>query len=119
MDKAKINKFVKKIKKIREESKRKALEPKKADFAYQVSGKEEKALMGAGIAAGLAILFDDSRKKPKKRRKFLKRALSWYKTVGGMLDATVAQQLAIDAAREFQDEKLENLEIENAVKFDL
>ena len=38
--------------------------------------------------------------------------------LGGLLDATVAQQLKIDAERKFKDEKLEKLEIENGIKFD-
>ena len=121
MDKAKINQVVKKLKQIRADSEAKKKEPKKATFAYQVSGNAEKTLMGLGIAAWLAVIFDESKKRaknPAKARNFVKRASRFYKMLGGLLDATVAQQLKIDAERKFKDEKLEKIEIENGIKFD-
>lgn len=122
MDKAKINKAVKKIKQIRAESEAKKNEPKKATFAYQVSGNTEKTLIGLGLSAGLAMIFDESKKrakKPQKARNFFQRTSRFYKLLGGLLDSTVAQQIKIDSERKFQDDKLEKLEIENALKFDI
>ena len=122
MDKAKINKAVKKIKQIRAESEAKKNEPKKATFAYQVSGNSEKTLIGLGLAAGLALIFDESKKrakKPEKARNFFQRTSRFYKLLGGLLDSTVAQQIKIDSERKFQDDKLEKLEIEDALKFDV
>ncbi|MCR5121530.1 MAG: hypothetical protein K6B74_03820 [Ruminococcus sp.] len=121
MDKAKINKIVKKIKKMRADSEAKKNEPKKATFAYQVSGSAEKTLMGLGIAAGLAVIFDESKKRaknPAKAHGFIKRTTRFYKMLGGLLDSTVAQQLKIDNERQFIDETLEKLEIEDGIKFD-
>ena len=121
MDKATINKYVKKIKQMRADSEAKKKEPKKATFAYQVSGNTEKTLMGLGLAAGLAVIFDESKKRaknPKKARNFVRRTSRFYKMLGGLLDSTVAQQLKIDSERNFKDEKLEKLEIENGIKFD-
>ena len=122
MDKAKINRIVKKIKEIRADSEKKKNEPKKATFAYQVSGNAEKTLMGLGIAAGLAVIFDESKKRsknPAKARGFFKRTSRFYKLLGGLLDATVAQQIKIDSERKFKDDKLEKMEIENGIKIDL
>ncbi len=120
--KAMINKAVKKLKQSRAESKKQESEPKKATFAYQVSGNAERTLIGLGLAAGMAVILDDSRKRrknPAKARNFFKRTAANYKLVGGLLDSTVAQQLKIDAERKFKDDKLEALEIENGIKFDL
>ena len=118
MDKAKINEIVKKIKKLRAEAKKD--KPKKATFAYQVSGNAEKTLMGLGIAAGLAMIFDESKKRaqnPAKARGFIKRTKRFYKMLDGLLDSTVAQQIKIDSERTFEDETLEKLEIENGLQF--
>ena len=64
MDKAQINSIVKMIKKSRAESgdesnNSAAQTEKKASF--QLSSKPEKVMIGLGLAAGLAIFFDDSR----------------------------------------------------------
>ena len=119
--KALINKYVKELKASRAEAKKTADEPKKATFAYQVSGNAERTLIGLGLAAGMAVILDDSRKRaknPAKARNFFKRTAANYKLIGGLLDSTVAQQIKIDSERKFRDEKLEKLEIENALKFD-
>lgn len=121
IDKAKVNKAVKKIKKMRAESEKKKNEPKKAAFPYQVGSPREKTLMGIGIAMALAVLLGDGDKAKKKKKKkgFLARTRSYYGAAAGILDSTVAQQLKIDSERQFKDAKLEALEIENAIKFDL
>lgn len=117
IDKAKVNKAVKKIKKIRAESERKKNESKKATFPYQVDSGREKTLMGIGIAMALAVLVGNKDKAKKKN--FFARTKSFYGAAGSILDATVAQQLKINSERSFKDDKLEALEIENAIKFDL
>lgn len=120
IDKAKVNKAVKKIKKMRAESEKKKKEPQKATFPYQVDSGREKTLMGIGIAMALAVLVGDKDKaKKKKKKSFFARTKSFYGVAGSILDSTVAQQLKIDSERSFKDDKLEALEIENAIKFDL
>lgn len=121
IDKAKVNKAVKKIKKMRAESEKKKNEPKTATFPYQVGSAREKTLMGVGIAMALAVLLGDREKKKKKgkRKNFFERTKSFYGVAGSILDSTVAQQLKIDSERQFKDAKLEALELENAILFDL
>ena len=115
--KARINKIVKKIKASREKSKSQADIPETADFPYQVTSRAERLMIGAGLAAAVAVLTSS----PKRRRKksFIGRAKKYYGWLGGLLDATVAKQMKIDNEREFVDEALENLKIEDAIEFDL
>ncbi|SDA19103.1 hypothetical protein SAMN02910447_01410 [Ruminococcus sp. YE71] len=114
IDKAKVNAAVKKVKEIRAESERKKREPKKADFPYQVGSEREMTLIGLGLAMALAVLMPNKKKKP-----FAKRVKKWYGRLGGILGATVGQQLNIDKEQVYKDAKLNALEIENAVKFEL
>ena len=114
IDKAKANSAVKQLKKMRAESERKKREPKKATFPYQVGSDRERSLIGMGLALALAILMPNKKKKP-----FLSRAKKWYGRIGGLLDSTVGQQLKIDREQVFRDAKLNALEIENALKFEL
>lgn len=121
MDKAKINAAVKEIKKIRAESANKDAGQQKK-LAFQVSSKPEKAFIGLGLAAGMAIILDDAKKRkknPKKARPFYRRCIDNYKMIDSLLDSTIAKQLKKDSEREFHDEKLENMQIENALKFKL
>ena len=120
--KAKINKIIKKIKRSRAKSKAKAQEPQTAQFPYQVNSLAERTMIALGLAAGMAIIFDDSRKRakhPEKARPFITRVRKNYGLVGSMIDSTVAKQLQLDAAREYTDEALEKMQIEDAIKFDL
>lgn len=124
MDKAQINAVVKEIKKIRSGGKKdndkKTNEPSK--FNVQVSSKPEKVLIGLGLAAGMAILFDDGKKRkkhPEKARPFYRRCFDNYRKLDGLLDSTVARDLKKQTEREFKDDKLENLQIEKAWKFDI
>lgn len=111
--KAKINKAVKMIKKMRSKEEK----PEQATFPYQVSCRAERAMITLGLAAGAAIFFDGSRRK--KRKPFYKRVKTNYDSFGKIIDSTVAKQLAIDEKREFRDEVLEHLQIEDAIKFEL
>ncbi|MBR1724959.1 MAG: hypothetical protein IJ723_08100 [Ruminococcus sp.] len=115
--KAKINKVVRKIKASRAESKAQADIPETADFPYQVGSKAEKVMIGLGLAAGLAILTGGSNKK--KKRSYTGRVRKYYGWLGGLLDSTVSKQLKLDSEREFTDEALERLKIEDAIKFDI
>ena len=125
MDKAQINAVVKQIKKIRSESGRDKEEKKDGKdkkFSVQVSSKPEKVMIGLGLAAGMAILFDDSKKRrkhPEKARPFYRRCYDNYKKLDGLLDSTVAHDLKKRSERQFKDDVLENMEIEKALKFDL
>ena len=90
MDKAKVNKIVKQIKKIRAESadkdKQKKEQPSK--FSMIVSSSPEKIILVSAAAAALSILFDDEkkrRKNPAKARKFHKRFISNYKIADKMI----------------------------------
>lgn len=117
--KAKINKLVKQIKKSRKEGK-KETDPSKLE--HQLTYKGEKVLIALGAAAGLSIFFDDAkkrRKNPKKARKFYQRLIDNYKKVDAHLDSTVAKRLKIESEREFEDEKLEKMKVENAYKFEI
>jgi hypothetical protein len=115
--KAKINKVVKKIKASRQKSKAQADLPETADFPYQVGSRAERLMIGAGLAAAAAVL--TYRPNSKKKKPFLKRAKKYYGWLGGLLDSTVAKQMKLDNEREFVDEALEKLKIEDAIKFDL
>ncbi|MBQ1537862.1 MAG: hypothetical protein IIZ73_06080 [Ruminococcus sp.] len=115
--KAKINKIVKKIKASREKGRAKADTPETADFPYQVASRAERLMIGASLAAAAAVLTSSSRKR--KKSSFVKRAKTYYGWLGGLLDSTVAKQMKIDNEREFIDEALENLKIEDAIEFDL
>ena len=124
MDKAKVNKVVKQIKKIRAESANKDKQKKEqpSKFSMIVSSSPEKIILVSAAAAALSILFDDEkkrRKNPAKARKFHKRFISNYKIADKMIDSTIAAELKRQSEREFSDEKLENMEIENALKFTL
>ena len=119
MDKAQINKIVKKIKEIRSQN---VEDEKETNFKLQVSSKPEKIIIGASLAAALAIVFDDSKKRaknPTKAKPFHKRWYSNYKKLDSFLDNTIAQQLKKDSEREFNDDKLEAMEIENGLEFKL
>lgn len=118
MDKAKINAAVKEIKKLRSQKPKEEKEKKPSSFDFQVSSKPEKVMIGLGLAAALAILFE----KPKNKRKeplvksFAKRTKSFYGMLDSLLDSTVAAELKRQTERQFQDEKLEKMEIERAEK---
>ncbi len=114
IDKAKVNAAVKKVKQMRAESERKKREPKKVSFPYQVGSDRERTLIGMGVAVAIAILMPN-----KKKKSLSSRVKKWYGRIGGLLDATVAQQLNIDREQVFRDAKLNALEIEDAVKFEL
>lgn len=119
MDKAKINAAVKQIKEIRAGA-GKEKEPSK--LSVQVGSRPEKVFIGLGLAAGLAILFDDGRKRakhPEKARPFYRRCFDNYQKLDGILDSTVACDLKKRTEREFNDETLEKMEIEKALKFEL
>ena len=114
IDKAKVNAAVKKIKQIRAESEKKKNEPKTANFTYQEGSERERTLMGIGFAMAMALLFGG-----RKKKSFISRTRSFYSKALSLIDATAAQQLSIDNERKFKDKKLEALEIEDAVKFEL
>jgi hypothetical protein len=117
--KAEINAIVKQIKASRT---KKDGEEKSSGLKFQVSSSPEKILIGTGIAAGLAIIFDDAKKRkkdPKKARPFYKRCYDNYKKIEGVIDSTVAYDLKKKSQRQFKDDKLENMTIENGIKFDL
>ena len=93
---------------------------KKASF--QLSSKPEKVMIGLGLAAGLAIFFDDSRKRkkhPERSRGYFRRCYDNYQKLGGLLDSTIAKNIKDQKEREFNDDMLENLTIEKAIDFDL
>ena len=115
IDKAKVNAAVKKIKKFRADSEAKKKQPKTAAFPYQVGSERERTLMGIGFAMAMAVLFGGK----KKNKSFISRTKSFYSKALSLIDSTAAQQLKIDNERTFEDAKLEALEIEDAVKFEL
>ncbi len=121
MDKAQINSIVKMIKKSRAESNNSA-EQTEGKASFQLGSKPEKVMIGLGLAAGLAIFFDDSRKRkkhPERARGYFRRCYDNYQKLGGLLDSTIAKNIKDQKEREFKDDMLEDLTIEKAIDFDL
>jgi hypothetical protein len=122
IDKAQINALVKQIKAAREKKPDAPKEKTDKKVDFQISSKPEKLMIGMGFAAGLAIIFDDSRKRrknPAKARCFVKRCFDNYKKIDKLLDSTVAKNLKKKPERLFSDEKLEHMTIEKAIEFDV
>lgn len=121
MDKAKINGIVKKIKKMRAESAKEKNAPKEpSKFSMVISSRPEKLIACVTAAVSLCILSSGKKKNGKKKKKPLyKRFIANYKLAGSALDSTIAAELKRQSEREFKDEKLERMEIENAIKFTL
>lgn len=125
MDKAQINSIVKMIKKSRAESgdeSNNSAAHTEGKASFQLGSKPEKVMIGLGLAAGLAIFFDDSRKKkkhPELARGYFRRCYDNYQKLGGLLDSTIAKNIKDQKEREFKDDMLEDLTIEKAIDFDL
>ena len=85
------------------------------------SSKPEKVIAAATAAVVLSIIFDESKKKQrgsKKYNNFPKRVVKNYKRVDDILKKTLAKDL-YDETVHFNDEKLENLTIENGEFIDI
>lgn len=96
----------------------------KLGFSFRISSMPEKLFIGAGAAAALALIFDDShkrRKHPEKARGFFRRFIDNYARIDGILMKTAASDLKkYNPANEgITDETLKNMEIEEAYIFDV
>lgn len=120
MDKSQINTAVKKIKELRKSDQ--PAEKNISGIDIKLGSKPEKIMICTGIAAGAAILFNDSHKRkkhPEKARGYIKRFCDDYKKVDWLLDSTIAKELKDSKKHEFDDSFLNNLEIEKAIDFDI
>ncbi len=127
MDEAKkagINAFVRSLKQSKKENeaKKDIADSISSKVSFQVSSKPEKIMIGLGFASALAILFDDSKKRakhPQKARPFYRRVYDNYRRLDSLLDRTIAKGISQEKKREFKDDKLEKMEIEQAYDFEI
>ena len=81
---------------------------------YKINTKAEKAIIAASASVALAILFDGKKKKPSKRKGFIKRVAQNYKMIDRALMKVAAksikEQMELEKKLEYKT-KLRDLEI--------
>lgn len=92
--------------------------------AFKVNTNAEKTIIVTALSAILAIIFDQKKKKPEKRRNFIQRTQKHYKRVDKLITKTIAKEVAANEAKRRENEgirsaKLRKLSIEPSIPFDL
>lgn len=92
--------------------------------AFKVETNAEKAIIVTALSAILAIVFDQKKKKPNKRKNFIQRTKKHYKRVDKLVTKTLGKDIAANEAlmREnagVKSAKLRKLTIEPSIPFDL
>lgn len=91
---------------------------------FKVNTNAEKVVLVTALSAALAIVFDQKKKKPEKRKNFIMRTKKHYKTIDKIITSTVAKDVAANEAKRrenqgIKNKKLRELTIEPATPFDL
>lgn len=92
--------------------------------AFKVNTNAEKTIIVTALSAILAIVFDQKKKKPEKRKNFIQRTQKHYKLVDKFITKTIAKEVAANEAKRRENEgiksaKLRKLSIEPSIPFDL
>lgn len=92
--------------------------------AFKVDTNAEKAVIVTALSAILAIIFDQKKKKPEKRKNFIQRTKKHYKRMDKLISKTIAKNVAANEAKRRENEgirspKLRKLTIEPSIPFDL
>ncbi len=92
--------------------------------AIKVNTNAEKTIIVTALSAILAIVFDQKKKKPTKRKNFIQRTAKHYKRVDKLVTKTIAKDVAANEKKRLENEgitspKLKKLSIEPSIPFDL
>lgn len=92
--------------------------------SVKVNTKAEKTIIVTTLSAMLAIIFDQKKKKPEKRKNFIQRIKKHYKRIDKIISSTVAKDVAKNEAlaaenKGIRSAKLRKLRIEPSIPFDL
>ena len=92
--------------------------------AFKVNTNAEKTIIVTALSAILAIIFDQKKKKPEKRKSFIQRTKKHYKTVDKLITKTIAKNVAANEAKRLENEgiksaKLRRITIGSSEPFDL
>ncbi len=92
--------------------------------SFKVSTNAEKAIIVTALSAILAIIFDQKKKKPEKRKNFIQRTKKHYKTIDKIVTKTIAKDVAKNEALAAENKgitnpKLRKMTIEPSIPFDL
>lgn len=92
--------------------------------AFKVNTNAEKAIIVTALSAILAIIFDQKKKKPEKRKNFIQRTKNHYKRVDKLITKTIGKDVAANEAKRRENEgirsaKLRKMTIEPSIPFDL
>ena len=66
--------------------------------SVKVNSKAEKTIIVTTLSAMLAIIFDQKKKKPEKRKNFIQRIKKHYKRIDKIISSTVAKDVAKNEA---------------------
>ncbi len=91
---------------------------------FKVETNAEKTIIVGALAAIMAIIFDQKKKKPQKRKSFFQRAGKHYKRIDKLVTKTIAKDVAANEAKRrenegIRSEKLRKITLENSIPFDL
>ena len=67
--------------------------------AFKVNTSAEKTIIVTALSAILAIIFDQKKKKPEKRKNFIQRTKKHYKRVDKLISKTIAKNVAANEAK--------------------
>ena len=92
--------------------------------AFKVDTNAEKAVIVTALSAILAIIFDQKKKKPEKRKSFIQRTKKHYKRVDKLITKTIGKNVAANEAMRRENQgirspKLRKLTIEPSIPFNL
>ena len=90
----------------------------------KVDTNAEKTIIVGALAAILAIIFDQKKKKPEKRKSFFQRASKHYKRIDKLASKTIAKDVAANEAKRrenagIKSKKLRKITLEDSIPFDL
>ena len=92
--------------------------------SVKVNTKAEKTIIVTTLSAMLAIIFDQKKKKPEKRKNFIQRTKKHYKNIDKIITKTIAKDVAANEAKRrenagIKSAKLRKITIEPSEPFDL
>lgn len=92
--------------------------------AFKVNTSAEKTIIVTALSAILAIIFDQKKKKPEKRKNFIQRTKKHYKSIDKIITKTIAKDVAANEAKRrenagIKSAKLRKITIEPSEPFDL
>ena len=91
-------------------------------YDVKINTSTEKAILALSASVALAILFDGKKKKPHKRKGFVKRVAGNYRTVDRALTSIAAKSIKEQKLKDIRNsycEKLRDLEIQGSEPIDV